>query len=130
MPERPKPDEEQGLIKMDELRPQHAYVDGDSIVSELPVKPKETMPATTLPAASMPRVPTAPYPLHDDDDYHPPPPALLPGGYSSGRSSPVRRDYAPSPHRQSYGDEYAYRGGGYSGDDHGYYGYNAGGGYR
>ena len=116
MPERTKyeriGDEEQG-IKLNDMTPKHAYLDGDSVVSEPPA-PKETTPmvaaAAVAPAvARMPRAPTAPYPLHDDDDgYHPPPPAVLPAvGYSSGRSSPARRDYQPSPVRQAtaYHDE-------------------------
>jgi hypothetical protein len=121
MPERPKyeriGDEEQG-IKLDDMRPKHAYLDGDSVVSEPPVA-KDTTPivgaAAAVPAAvRMPRAPTAPYPLHDDG-YHTPPPVLPAAGYGSGRSSPVRRDYQPSPVRPSYHDERpAYGGGGYS----------------
>lgn len=165
MPERPKyeriGDEEQG-IKLNDMTPKHAYLDGDSVVSEPPVQ-KETTPmvaaAAAVPAvARMPRAPTAPYPLHDDDDgYHPPPPAVLPAaGYSSGRSSPARREYQPSPVRQatayhdepagygysnsggSYDNPYSsrsydtgYRGGGNYHDDHDAYNYyeNSRGGY-
>lgn len=131
MPERPKyeriGDEEQG-IKLDDMRPKHAYLDGDSVVSE-PPSAKDTTPivaAAAIPAAvRMPRAPTAPYPLHDDNGYHTPPAPVLPvAGYGSGRSSPVRRDYQPSPVRPSYQDERpAYGGGGYTNNqsfDHGY----------
>lgn len=146
MPERPKyeriGDEEHG-IKMDELRPTHAYVDGDAVVSEPPVT-KDTTPivaaAASPSAVRMPRTPTAQYPLHDDDDYHhPPPPALLPGaGYGSSRSSPVRHDYQSSPVRQTSpvqqdhynGGAYSSGGGGYSGNHSYDTGYNGGGGYR
>jgi hypothetical protein len=144
MPERPKYDrlsDEEGGIKLDQMRPLHAYVDGDSVVATPPVVPKEEEVVPVTPAAKMPRTPTAPYPLHDDDEYPPPPPALLPGTYSSGRASPVRRDYLPSPGRQqspgrpSYGDEYnSYGGGGgYTGGggyNGGGGGYNSGGGYN
>src|SRR5271170_6386169 len=103
MPERPKyepiRDEEQG-IKLNDMTPQHAYLDGDNVVSDLPVQTDTTpiVPAAAPPpAARMPRVPTAPYPL-TDDGYHTPPPALLPGaGISSGRASPVRRNYPLIP---------------------------------
>lgn len=147
MPERPKyeriGDEEQG-IKLNDMTPKHAYLDGDSVVTDPPTQ-KETTPmvaaAAVPPLARMPRAPTAPYPLHDDDDgYHPPPPAVLPAaGYSSGHSSP-RRDYQPSPVRQAtaYRDEspgygYSNRGGSY---DNGYSnrsydnGYRGGGNYH
>lgn len=133
MPERPKydriGDEEQG-IKLDDMRPQHAYLDGDNVVAEPPIQNDTTpmVPAAAPAPLRMPRSPTAPYPLHDDD-YHTPPPAFIPNaGQSSGRQSPIRRDYEPSPVRPSYNDDYAYGGGGYSNQsyDNGY----GGGGYR
>jgi hypothetical protein len=134
MPERPKyeriGDEEQG-IKLENMTPKYAYLDGDSVVSEPPVQ-KETTPmvANAAPApVRIPRTATAPYPL-TDDGYHTPPPALLPAATPSGRASPVRRDYQPSPVRGSYSDDYrGYREGGYSNQsyDNGYHG---GGGYH
>jgi hypothetical protein len=123
MPERPKyepiRDEEQG-IKLNDMRPQHAYLDGDNVVSEPQVQADTTpmVPAAAPPAARMPRVPTAPYPL-TDDGYHTPPPALLPAaGVGSGRASPIRRDYSTSPIRPAYNDRPSYS------DDY----YNQGGG--
>ena len=139
MPERPKyepiRDEEQG-IRLNDMRPQHAYLDGDNVVSEPPVH-KDTTPiisAAAPPAARMPPVPTPPYPL-TDDGYHAPPPALLPGaGPPSGRASPVRRDFQSSPVRSPYNegpaypDDYFTQGSGYnrSYDT----GYNGGNGYQ
>jgi hypothetical protein len=134
MPEQPKyeriGDEEQG-IRLDDMRPKHAYIDGDNVVSEPPIQ-KDTTPIVAAAAPSplrMPRTPTAPYPL-GDDGYYTPPAALLPGASQpSGRMSPVRRDYQPSPVRTTYNeDQYGY-GGGVSNPsyDNGYHG---GGGYR
>jgi hypothetical protein len=135
MPERPKyepiRDEEQG-IKLNDMTPQHAYLDGDNVVSDPHIQTDTTpiVPAAAPPpAARMPRVPTAPYPL-TDDGYHTPPPALLPGaGISSGRASPVRRDYQSSPvrsaynERPSYNDDYFNQGASYNRSyDTGYHG--------
>jgi len=120
MPERPKyerlGDEEQG-INLADMKPKHAYVDGDSVVAEPPVEGDTALTAgaagaaaaTATPAARMPRAPIAPYPLHDDQDpydnghYAPPPPIAS----AAGRSSPVRRDYSPSPVRANYRTDHA-----------------------
>src|SRR5438552_11460337 len=52
MPERPKyerlGDEEQG-IKLDDMRPRHAYIDGDSVVSEPPTQ-RDTAPVASAAA--------------------------------------------------------------------------------
>lgn len=136
MPERPKyeriRDEEQG-IRLDDMTPRHAYIDGDNVVSE-PVAQKDTTPivAAAAPApVRMPRAPTAPYPLHDDG-YYTPPPGLLPAaGQSSGRSSPIRRDYQSSPVRPSYSDDpYGHGGGGLSNPSYDNAYHSGGGGYR
>lgn len=127
MPERPKydrlGDEEQG-IKLDDMRPKHAYIDGDSVLSEADAQKErdrereererdtESTPIVAAAAPSpmrLPRAPTSPYsqdglrtpagayPFHSDE-YNTPPPALLPGaGPASGRASPIRHDYQPSP---------------------------------
>ena len=133
MPERPKyerlGDEEQG-IKLDDMRPRHAYIDGDSVVSEPPTQ-RDTAPVASAAAPApvrMPRAPTAPYPLHNDG-YHTPPSGLLPAaGQSSGRSSPIRRDYQSSPVRPSYSDDnYGYGGGGFTNQSYDN-GYHSGGG--
>ena len=137
MPERPKyeriDDEEQG-IRLNDMRPRHAYIDGDNVVSE-PSAQKDTTPIVTAAAPApvrMPRTPTVPYPLYDDS-YHTPPPGLLPvAGQSSGPSSPIRRDYQSSPVRPSYSDDHhGYEGGGFSNQsyDNGYHS-GGGGGYR
>jgi len=114
------------------MTPKHAYVDGDNVVAEPPGQNDTTpmVPAAAPAPVRMPRTPTAPYPL-TDDGYHTPPPTFLPGvSQSSGRQSPIRRDYQPSPVQPSYRDDYAYGGGGHSNDayDTGYNG--GGGGYR
>ena len=109
MPERPKyeriNDEEQG-IKLDNMRPKHAYLDGDDVVAEPPVQSTEntTAPAP-LPASSTPPVH---YPNeHDDGGYHnnyySQSQSMYPGG---GNPAPVRRDYAPSPVRPTYRNDY------------------------
>jgi len=145
MPERPKyerlGDEEQA-IRLDDMRPKHAYIDGDSVLSEADVQKErerqqsESTPIVAAAAPSplrMPRAPTAPYPLHDDDDFHTPQPALLPGAAPvSGRASPIRRDFQPSPVRNTYSDnQYAHGRNGYF--DNSYdtsYHDDGGGGYR
>jgi hypothetical protein len=132
MPERPKYDrinsEEQG-IRLDDMRPQHAYLDGDNVVAEPPIQNDTTpMVAAAAPAPiRMPRAPTVPYPLQDDG-YHTPPAAILPGASQSpGRQSPFRQDYQQNPVRPSHNDEYSYGDGGNTSYDNGY---NGGGGYR
>jgi len=111
MPERPKyerlGDEEQA-INLADMKPKHAYLDGDSVVSDPPIKEGTTPSAgvaVAAPIARLPRTPPAPYSLHDDhpDGYHdghyaPPPPIAS----AAGRSSPVRRDYSPSPVRADF----------------------------
>jgi hypothetical protein len=130
MPERPKyerlGDEEQGI----EMKPTHAYLDGDTVVPEAKKEVDET-PATgtgigtgtaaavgvgaaagataghlyenpTTPTGRMPRTSSGVYPVHDGDEYYAPPPPIA---AAAGRSSPVRRDYSPSPVRSSYRNE-------------------------
>lgn len=157
MPERPKYEplngEEQGI----EMKPTHAYLDGDKIVPEPKKEIEDTTPLTAVPptptpnaypavaatgypatpTARMPRTSGNPYPLDPQDNYYPPPQPIT---AAAGRSSPVRRDYSPSPVRSNYRNDpagmysnapydrgygQAYEGG-YS--DRG--GYNGGGGYR
>jgi hypothetical protein len=147
MPERPQyerlNDEEQG-IRLDDMAPKHAYIDGDNVVSEADAqkeieaeRERETAPIVpAVPAVPpsplrVPRTPTAPYPVHDDD-YITPPPALLPGaGLPSGRSSPIRRDFQPSPVRNPYSDDhYTQNGGGYFDNSYDTSHHSGGGGYR
>jgi hypothetical protein len=164
MPERPQydrlGDEEQG-IKLDDMRPKHAYIDGDSVLSEVDAQKErdrereererdsESTPIVAAAAPSpmrLPRAPTSPYSSQDGartptggypyhgDEYNTPPPALLPGaGPGSGRASPIRRDYQPSPVRNTFADDPYSRpsGGGYFDNayDTSYQG-GGGGGYR